>query len=44
MPIMVKVVEKEEFTAWVEQAKVEFASYYEANTNLAEVSATHLSK
>ena len=44
MPIMVKVVEKEEFTAWVEQAKVEFASYDEANTNLAEVSATHLSK
>ena len=25
MPIMVKVVEEEEFTAWVEQAKVEFA-------------------
>ncbi len=25
MPIMVKVVEKEEFAAWVEQAKVEFA-------------------
>jgi len=44
MPIMVKVVEKEEFTAWVEQAKVEFASYYEANTNLAKVSATHLLK
>ena len=44
MPIMVKVVEKDEFTAWVEQAKVEFASYDEANTNLAEVSATHLSK
>ncbi|MEC9178577.1 MAG: cytochrome c oxidase subunit II [Pseudomonadota bacterium] len=44
MPIMVKVVEKEEFIAWVEQAKVEFASYDEANTNLAEVSATHLSK
>ena len=26
MPIMVKVVEKDEFAAWVEQAKVEFAS------------------
>lgn len=44
MPIMVKVVEKEEFAAWIEQAKVEFASYDEANTNLAEVSATQLSK
>jgi cytochrome c oxidase subunit 2 len=44
MPIMVKVVEKEEFAAWVEQAKVEFASYDGANTNLVEVSATQLSK
>ncbi|EJW21371.1 hypothetical protein IMCC14465_11670 [alpha proteobacterium IMCC14465] len=42
MPIMVKVVEKEEFAAWVEQAKVEFASYDEANTNLADVSATNM--
>jgi heme/copper-type cytochrome/quinol oxidase subunit 2 len=41
---MVKVVEKEEFAAWVDQAKVEFASYDGANTNLAEVSATQLSK
>lgn len=38
MPIMVKVVDKEEFADWVEWAKIEFASYDGANTSLAGVS------
>lgn len=44
MPIMVKVVEKAEFAAWVEHAKVEFASHDDSTRRFADAGREAIAK